>query len=143
LTQSTSIERMRRLADRTLAIKMAEEGADFCQLYQFFLAHGHDELAAYDCARRICRGGLVAGGGPFTKDVCYLDGLLRVTNFLRVALVKGHLADVSLFFAGKIAVEDVPLCGRLQREGLVLAPGYLPEWPRDLSQLTASMGYSP
>ncbi len=142
LTQSTSIERMRRLADRTLAIKMAEEGADFCQLYQFFLARGHDELAAYDCARRICRGGLVAGGGPFTKDVCYLDGLLRVTNFLRVALVKGHLEYVPLFFAGKIEVEDVPLVGRLVREGLARPPEHLPDWARDLSSLTAFMSFS-
>lgn len=142
LTQSTSIERMRRLADRTLAIKMAEEGADFCQLYQFFVAHGHDELAAYDCARRICRGGLVGGGAPFTKDVCYLDGLLRVTNFLRVALVKGHLDYVPLFFAGKIEVEDVPLVGRLVREGLARPPIYLPEWARDLSSLTAFMSFS-
>jgi uncharacterized protein (TIGR02421 family) len=142
LTQSTSIERMRRLADRTLAIKMAEEGADFCQIYQFFLAHGHDELAAYDCARRICRGGLVGGGAPFTKDVCYLDGLLRVTNFLRVALVKGHLDYVPLFFAGKIEVEDVPLVGRLVREGLARPPDYLPEWAKDLSSLTAFMSFS-
>jgi uncharacterized protein (TIGR02421 family) len=142
LTTSTSIERMRRLADRTLAIKMAEEGADFCQVYQFFLAHGHDDLAAYDCARRVCRGGLVQGGAPFTKDVCYLDGLLRVTNFLRVALVKGHLDYVPLFFAGKIEVEDVPLFGRLVREGMARPPDYLPEWARDLSYLTAFMSYS-
>jgi hypothetical protein len=142
LTQSMSLERMRRLADRTLAIKMAEDGADFCQLYQFFLAHGHDESAAYDCARRVCRGGLVTGGAPFTKDVCYLDGLLRVTNFLRVALVKGHLEYVPLFFAGKIDVEDVPLFGRLTREGIVSAPDYLPAWARDLSHLTAFMSYT-
>jgi uncharacterized protein (TIGR02421 family) len=142
LTQSMSIERMRRLADRTLAIKMAEEGADFCELYQFFLAHGHDESAAYDCARRVCRGGLVGGGAPFTKDVCYLDGLLRVTNFMRVALVKGHLDYVPLFFAGKIDVEDVPLFGRLVREGIAVAPDYLPDWARDLSYLTAFMSYS-
>jgi len=142
LTQSTSIDRLRRLADRTLAIKLAEEGADFCELYRFFLERGNGEMAAFDGARRVCRGGLCAGGAPFTKDVCYLDGLLRVTNFLRVALVKGHLGDVSLFFAGKIAVEDVPLFGRLQREGLVRAPQYLPEWARDLSYLTAFMSYS-
>ncbi len=142
LTQTTSIVRMRRLADRTLAIKMAEEAADFCQLYEFFLAQGHDESAAFDSARRVCRGGLVAGGAPFTKDVCYLDGLLRVTNFLRVALVKGHLEYVPLFFAGKIEVGDVPLFGRLQREGAVRAPDYLPDWARDLSYLTAFMSYS-
>ena len=55
LTQSISLERMRRLADRTLAIKMAEEGADFCQLYQFFLTHGHDERR-----RTTARGGCAA-----------------------------------------------------------------------------------
>ena len=142
MTQTVSIERMRRLADRTLAIKMAEEGADFCQLFQFFLTHGHDEAAAYDCARRVCRGGLVEGGAPFTKDVCYLDGLLRVTNFLRVALVNGHLDYVPLFFAGKLEVEDVPLYGRLVREGTARPPAYLPEWARDLSYLTAFMSYS-
>jgi len=142
LTQSTSLERLRRLSDRTLAIKMAEDGADFCELYRFFLGRGHDEAAAYDCARRVCRGGLVTGGAPFTKDVCYLDGLLRVTNFLRVALVKGHLHHVPLFFAGKIDVQDVPLFGRLLREGAVVEPKFVPAWARDLSYLTAFMSYS-
>src|SRR5262249_61419175 len=75
-------------------------------------------------------------------DFWYLAGLLGVTNFLRVALGQGHLGDVPLFFAGKIAVEDVPLFGRLQREGLVKAPVYLPDWARDLSYLTAFMSYS-
>jgi uncharacterized protein (TIGR02421 family) len=139
MTQSTSIERMRRLSDRTLAIKMAEDGADFLEVYRFFLSHGHDEGAAYDCARRVCRGGLVAGGAPFTKDV---DGLLRVTNFMRVALVKGHVELVRLFFAGKIGLDDVPLFGRLLREGLVKEPRYLPPWAKDLSYLTAFMSYS-
>ena len=154
MTQSTSLERLRRLSDRTLAIKQAEEGADFLELYRFFLGRGHDEGTAFDCARRVCRGGLVEGGAPFTKDVCYLDGLLRVTNFLRVALVKGHLDYVRLFFAGKIDVEDVPLFGRLLREragdgdaqgqgdALVAEPRYLPDWARDLSYLTAFMSYS-
>jgi uncharacterized protein (TIGR02421 family) len=142
LTQSTSLERLRRLSDRTLAIKMAEDGADFCELYRFFLGRGHDEAAAYDCARRVCRGGLVTGGAPFTKDVCYLDGLLRVTNFLRVALVRGHLHHVPLFFAGKIDVQDVPLFARLQREGAVSDPQFVPAWAQDLSYLTAFMSYS-
>ena len=142
MTQSTSIERMRRLSDRTLAIKMAEDGADFRELYRFFLGRGHEQGAAYDCARRVCRGGLVTGGAPFTKDVCYLDGLLRVTNFMRVALVKGHVELVRLFFAGKIDLDDVPLFGRLLREGLVAEPRYLPPWAQDLSYLTAFMSYS-
>jgi uncharacterized protein (TIGR02421 family) len=142
LTRSTSLSRLRRLSDRTLAINMAEEGADFLDLYRFFLGRGHDEQAAYDNARRVCRGGLVEGGAPFTKDVCYLDGLLRVTNFLRIALVKGQTEFVRLLFAGKLAVEDVPLFGRLLREGLVKEPRLLPAWALDLSYLTAFMGYT-
>ncbi|HXU65495.1 MAG TPA: flavohemoglobin expression-modulating QEGLA motif protein [Polyangia bacterium] len=142
LTQSTSIDRLRRLADRTLAIKMAEDGADFRDVYRFFLEREENRSAAYDDARRVFRGGLVTGGAPFTKDVCYLDGLLRVTNFLRVALVKGNRGAAPLFFVGKIAVEDVPLFGRLVREGYVRAPEHLPAWARDLSYLTAFMSYA-
>ena len=142
LTQSTSIDRLRRLADRTLAIKMAEDGADFREVYRFFLERDNERSAAYDNARRVFRGGLVTGGAPFTKDVCYLDGLLRVTNFLRVALVKGNSGAAPLFFVGKIAVEDVPLFGRLVREGIVRPPEHLPTWARDLSYLTAYMSYA-
>jgi uncharacterized protein (TIGR02421 family) len=142
LTQSTSLPRLRRLSDRTLAIQMAEDGADFLDLFRFFLGRGHDEESAFDSARRVCRGGLVEGGAPFTKDVCYLDGLLRVTNFLRIALVKGQTQFVRLLFAGKLAVEDVPLFGRLLREGLVREPQFLPAWAQDLAYLTAFMAYA-
>ncbi|MES1206442.1 MAG: flavohemoglobin expression-modulating QEGLA motif protein [Pseudomonadota bacterium] len=141
LTQSAGVERLRRLADRTIAIKMAEDGAGFIDLYRFLRAGGYDEGSAFDAARRVCRGGVLSGGAPFTKDVCYLDGLLRVTNFLRVALVKGHVDYVCLFFAGKIDSSDVPLFGRLRREGLVIDPRYVPAWARDLSYLTAFMSY--
>lgn len=142
LTQSTGVDRLRRLADRTLAIKMAEDGASFLDLFRFLRGRGYDESSAYEASRRVCRGGLVEGGAPFTKDVCYLDGLLRVTNFLRVALVQGHVDYVRLFFAGKIDSSDVPLFGRLHREGLVIEPRYLPNWARDVSYLTAFMSYA-
>jgi uncharacterized protein (TIGR02421 family) len=142
LTQSTGVQRLRRLSDRTIVIKMAEEGASFLDLFRFLRGGGYDDNSAYDVARRVCRGGLVEGGAPFTKDVCYLDGLLRVTNFLRVALVKGHIDYVRLFFAGKIDSTDVPLFGRLHREGLVIEPRYVPNWARDVSYLTAFMSYA-
>ncbi len=142
LTQSTGVERLRRLADRAIAIKMAEDGANFVDLFRFLRAGGYDEANAFDSARRVCRGGLVEGGAPFTKDVCYLDGLLRVTNFLRVALVNRHVDYVRLFFAGKIDTTDVPLFGRLRQEGLVIEPRYVPAWARDLSYLTAFMSYA-
>jgi uncharacterized protein (TIGR02421 family) len=141
-TQATSVDRLRRLADRTIAIKMAEEGASFVELFRSFRARGYDDGSAYDLARRVCRGGLLEGGAPFTKDVCYLDGLVRVTNFLRVALVKGHVDYVPLFFCGKIDAGDIPLFGRLRADGLVIDPRYVPAWARDLSYLTAFMSYA-
>jgi uncharacterized protein (TIGR02421 family) len=142
VTRSTSLARVRRLCDRTLAVQMAEEGANFIDLFHFFLGRGHDERASFDCARRVCRGGLVEGGAPFTKDVCYLDGLLRVTNFLRIALTKGKSQLVRLLFVGKVAVEDIPLFDRLVREGVAQEPLFLPAWAQDLSYLTSFMSYT-
>jgi uncharacterized protein (TIGR02421 family) len=142
ITGSTSLSRVRRLCERTLAIHMAEEGASFLEIYRFYRERGSDEHTAFDCARRVMRGGLVEGGAPFTKDCCYLDGLLRVTNFLRIALVKGQSQMVRLLFAGKLAVDDIPLFDRLSREGLVVEPTYLPKWAKDLSYLTAFMSYT-
>ena len=40
-TQCTSVDRLRRIADRTLAIKMAEDGASFVELYRTFRARRH------------------------------------------------------------------------------------------------------
>ena len=142
VTRSTSLARVRRLCDRTLAVQMAESGANFIELFQFFVCRGHDEHESFDCARRVCRGGMVEGGAPFTKDVCYLDGLLRVTNFLRIALTRGQSHLVRLLFVGKLAIEDIPLFDRLLREGVVKEPSYLPTWSQDLSYLTAFMSYT-
>jgi uncharacterized protein (TIGR02421 family) len=142
LTRSTSLPRVRRIADRVLAIERAEQGASFLDVYRFFVERGYDEATAFDGARRVFRGGVLEGGAPFTKDVCYLDGLLRVTNFLRIALTSGQTQLTRWLFAGKLAVEDVPLFDRLHREGLAAPPVYLPTWAQDLSYLTAFMGYA-
>ncbi|HEY0710322.1 MAG TPA: flavohemoglobin expression-modulating QEGLA motif protein [Polyangia bacterium] len=142
LTRSTSLPRVRRLSDRVLAIQAAEEGADFIQIFRFFVERGYDESAAFDCARRVFRGGLLEGGAPFTKDVCYLDGLLRVTNFLRIALTQGKGRMVRALFAGKLSVEDMPLIDRLIEERLAIEPLHTPAWANDLSYLTALMSYA-
>jgi uncharacterized protein (TIGR02421 family) len=142
ITGRTSLLRVRRLCDRTFAIHQAEEGASFLDLYRFFRARGHDEHSSFDSARRVLRGGLLEGGAPFTKDGCYLDGFLRVTNFLRIALTRGQSQLVRLLFVGKLAVDDTPLFDRLAREGLLREPLYLPAWAKDLSFLTAFMSYT-
>ena len=136
------LERLRRLTDRILAIQMSEQGADFLDLYRFFLEHGHTETQAFDCARRVVRGGRVDGGAPFTKDVCYLDGLLRVSNFLRVTITKGHAEYVPLLFIGKLDLDDIPLLAHLLRDGVIAAPRYVPRWAQDVPFLTAYMSFA-
>ena len=37
ITGSIDIERMRRLADRVMAIRMGIDGADFIEVYRFFI----------------------------------------------------------------------------------------------------------
>ena len=55
---------MRRLAARVLAIDLAENGADFLDLYRFYRERGAREDDAIEDARRVVRGGVVAGGAP-------------------------------------------------------------------------------
>jgi len=74
--------RFRRLADRAIAIDMAQQGADFIQLFNFFRERNSADrpIEAFESARRVVRGGLTSGGAPFTKDSIDLGGLLEVHN---------------------------------------------------------------
>jgi uncharacterized protein (TIGR02421 family) len=134
--------RFRRLADRVLAIQMAIDGASFIDLYRFFLERTNDPGQSFDNARRIVRGGLMEGGAPFTKDGVYLDGLLRVHNFLRTAVMLDRVDLVAVLFCGKLDLEDVPALLHLAHEGLCLPPKYLPPWAEDRQFLVSYLAYS-
>jgi uncharacterized protein (TIGR02421 family) len=142
ISGSMEPQRFRRLADRVLAVQMAIDGADFLDVYRFFLERVHDADQAFENARRVFRGGVLEGGAPFTKDVVYLDGLLRVMNFLRVAVAEGRADCLLLLFCGKLDVEDVPVLARLVQAGMCDLPRYLPPWMEDrrflVSYLTLS-----
>jgi uncharacterized protein (TIGR02421 family) len=142
VTRATDPARMRRLAARVLAIHMAEDGADFREVYRFFRERGAREEDAFEDARRVMRGGVIEGGAPFTKDVVYLDGLLRVQNFLRVAVQLRRLDLIRLLFVGKVAIADVPDLAELRAEGLLAPARYLPTWALDLRPLVATMAFS-
>jgi len=135
-------DRLDRLADRVLAIQMAIDGADFLEVYRFFVERTHDREQAFENARRVFRGGVLTGGAPFTKDVVYLDGLLRVHNFLRAAVSAGRSDCLRLLFAGKLDIEDVPALCHLSEMGLLRWPRFLPPWAKDLRFLVAYLAYS-
>ncbi len=141
VTGTMDVDRLHRLADRVLAIQMAIDGADFLEVYRFFLEHT-EEGQAYENARRVFRGGVLEGGAPFTKDVVYLDGLLRVHNFLRAVVAAGRADCLRLLFCGKLDLEDLPALCELSAMGLCKPPEFLPPWLSDLRFLVAYLAYS-
>ena len=135
-------QRMHRLADRVFAIQMAIDGADFLDIYRYFLERAHNEFEAFENARRVVRGGLVTGGAPFTKDGVYLEGLLRVHNYLRVVVKAGDVRLIRALFTGKLDLEDLPAILMLDDAGLLEKPRYLPPWVHDLRPLVTYLSYS-
>ena len=67
---------------------MAARGADYVEVYRYLAERFAPRRAAQMC-ERVFRGGVLAGGAPFTKDVAYQRGYCRTFNFLRTALDEG------------------------------------------------------
>ncbi len=134
--------RFRRLADRVIAIQMSIDGADFKEVFDYYLSCDDDREEAYDNTRRIFRGGVISGGAPFTKDMVYLNGLLRVHNFMRTVVKLGRADLIRLLFIGKMDLEDVPALAMLASEGHIKPAKYMPPWAKDLRFLVSYMSYS-
>lgn len=144
ISGSLDPRRFKRLADRVIAINMSAEGADFLELYRFFREQNEADapFEAFESARRVVRGGLVNGGGPFTKDSIYLQGLLEVHNYLRAAIRTGDASFIRLLFVGKIDLEDLGAMKFLRDTGLLAEPRFMPPWATDLRYLLSYLAYS-
>ena len=142
ITGSIDFDRMRRLADRVLANQMAIDGADFLDIYRYFLERTGNAEQAYENSRRVFRGGVLSGGAPFTKDIVYLDGMLRVHSFLQAIVSTGRVDCIRLLFCGKLDIEDIPTIYELSKRGLCRPPKYLPPWASDMRFLLCNLTYS-
>ena len=142
ITGNIDVSRLRRLAHRVITIQMAIEGADFIDVYRYFLENGVSEEQAFENSRRVFRGGIITGGAPFTKDVVYLDGLLRMHNFLRAAIRLGHTDYVKLLFVGRMDIEDLPVIKKLSELNYCEPAKFLPYWVRDNRFLVSYLSYS-
>lgn len=134
--------RFRRLAGRVRAIQMSIDGANFIEVYRFFLERTDDPEQSFEDARRVFRGGVLTGGAPFTKDGVYLDGLLRVYNFLRAAIWLHRNDVVPLLFCGRLDLEDIPALALLTRQKICRPPQFLPPWALDQRFLVSYMAFS-
>ena len=133
--------RLRKLTNRTRAIHMAEEGADFLQVFDFYREQGFSQEDSYSNANRVFRGSTPTGM-PFTKDLSYLKGFIMVYNYIQLAVRKGKLEQIPLLFCGKTTLEDMRTLRQLVDEGLVTPPKYLPPQFSDLNSLSAWMCFS-
>ena len=142
ITGNMDPRRFRRLSGRVMAIQMAIDGADFKEVFDFYEARNVGREQAYENTRRIFRGGVMSGGAPYTKDMVYLNGLLRVHNFIRTA-VKLQRADlIRVLFVGKLDIEDIPALSQLASQKRIEPPKYMPPWASDLRFLVSYMAYS-
>lgn len=142
ITGCVDLDRTRRLSDRVMAIQMAIDGADFLDVYKYFLEKTGDENKAFDAAKRVFRGGDLNGKAPFTKDIVYLEGLVRVQNFLSVAIAAGKFDLINLLFCGKLDLSDIPALRMMSDLNLIEPPKYLPHWIIDKRFLLTHLTYS-
>jgi uncharacterized protein (TIGR02421 family) len=134
--------RVRRLTHRIEGVALAESGADFLDVYRFFVGEGYAPRESYQNSMRIFRGSLPAGCGPFTKDLCYSKGFVLLYNFMRLAVARGMVRRVPLLFCGKTNLEDIKTLALLADEGLLAPPRYVPPPFANLHALSAWLCYA-
>ncbi|HLJ93044.1 MAG TPA: flavohemoglobin expression-modulating QEGLA motif protein [Gemmataceae bacterium] len=134
--------RVRRLTNRIEGVALAEAGANFLDVYRYFLAEGYNSRESYHHTMRIFRGSLPEGCGPFTKDLCYSKGFVLIYNYIRLAVSRGLMRRVPLLFCGKTTLSDIKILAQLVEEGLVLPPRFVPPQFADLHALCAWMSYA-
>ncbi len=102
MSGSIDIERMKRISLRIIGIDMALQGADFIDVFRFFLDSGQSETDSFASAQRVFRGAPLGGGAAFTKDNVYLHGLLSVHTFFRWAFKHQQVHVCRNLFAGSL-----------------------------------------
>ncbi len=142
MSGSIDIGRMKRISLRILAIHMAMHGADFVEVFRFFLDSGQTETDSFTSAMRVFRGAPLTGGSAFTKDTVYLHGLLSVHTFFRWALKNQKLKLCRHLFAGKMALHDVLALEPYFDSGFLAAPLYLPPWLQRANGLAGMLAFS-
>ena len=126
LTGVSHPQRLLRLANRIEAVGMVEEGADFLDVYRFYLEQAECPRTSYQHAHRVFRGGLPAGCGPFTKDLGYTRGLIQLLELIDRAERAGQLTEIGLLFCGKTCVSELPNLAQLADEGVIKEPEFIP-----------------
>ena len=142
ITGTMSIERLQRLALRILATQQALDGADFLEIFRFYMEYSDDPVESFYQAQRVFRGGDVRGRFVFTKDVVYLQGLTYVHTFLRKAMQQRKYHYMTSLFSGRLTLGDVVALDPFFQDGSLHGPRLLPPWLKNRSALAGFLSYS-
>jgi len=142
ITGSIDIERMKRISLRIEAVAKAMEGADFIEVFRYFLDAGQPPNESFVSAQRVFRGVPTTGGCAFTKDTVYVRGLIGVHTFFRWALRQRKLRLCRMLFAGKMTLADVQRFEPMFDCGALVPPKYLPHWVSRANGLAGMLAFS-
>jgi len=138
ISGSIDLARLKRISLRTVAIEQAQSGADFIDVFRYFLGAGQSDAEGFASAQRVFRGVPLAGGTAFCKDTVYLGGLLSVHAFFRAAMKQRRLDRCRNLFAGKLGLDDVIALQPCFTDGTIVPPRWLPPW---MQQIGATAGW--
>lgn len=136
------LRRLERLALRVIAIENALAGADFIDVFEFFIENGQSIRESYLSASRVFRGGFPDKNIIFTKDSVYLEGLLTVHSFFRWAILHSRTDLMHILFCGRLSIDDVFLLSPAFNSGLIVPPKYLPGWYQKIGRLAGTLSFS-
>ena len=142
ITGHIDIGRMKRISLRIEAVAMALDGADFIQVFHYFLDAGQSPEDSFASAQRVFRGVPTSGGHAFTKDTVYLRGLVDVHTFFRWALRQQQLHLCRWLFAGKMTLVDVQRFAPLFQAGVLVPARWLPRWVERANGLAGMLAFS-
>lgn len=142
MTGAMDLSRLRRIALRVEAVDRALSGADFIEVFRFFLDAGQSDDESARSAMRVFRGGDVRGGTAFTKDCVYLPGLVSVHTFFRSAIAEGHPELPGRLFVGRLTIGDVMELEPAFASGQIVAGAIRPDWITDPRRVAASLAFS-
>ncbi|MDX1949734.1 MAG: DUF1704 domain-containing protein [Rickettsiales bacterium] len=141
ITGSIHLNRLKRIAQRIIALDKAINGADFLDIFKFFIENGDTNEEAYMSAMRIFRGGKPKGGIVFFKDGVYIKGMLEVFSFFMNSMEENKLNNLKVLFSGKMTISDVEDMNYLMSQGLVNPPKYIPVWFDNIHNLAAILAF--
>src|SRR5690606_7459918 len=101
ITDSSYPDRFSRITHRVVALDKVRQGANFIDIYRYFLESGLSEDISYNQTVRLFRGS-TPDGGAFTKDLSYAKGFVLIYNFIRFAISQKRVDSIPLLFCGKL-----------------------------------------